>query len=447
MRVFYEEPVSNSDGPLIIFSMNARFLDAARSGDYGFGVVDFVLNGASAFASKRRLGGILAYRRDDDIKKPFSRNWPGGDFPTRELIFSFKNRPEDVQSALIHAIDVLTRASTHRHTEDVALFHQSNTLLPYTPPSLPFLVTHHGPFAEEIVRIFGKHFAARAFQGGQGKLEHLLAAQAAGLEHLKTAPLGAAIEISKVQDSILRNYGIPSTKIFRTPPPLPDFELQENTPSQNTDQGFYFNEPFHIITAAARVDEFKNLPFFVQEMNAAFQQGNVDRITLAVGRDDEHNAREALFQGFLPGLRPLVQLSARLPHTDLLSLLKAEAGKAVFVFTSRYETFGLTPFEAMLCGMATLIPDLEEHLGIAEFVAPPQRFVLEPAGLAARIAALRSEDIAALGKHQHSFARRFSGREAFVRAVDEALAAVRGHRPTPTQGTSNRERRERSATV
>jgi glycosyltransferase involved in cell wall biosynthesis len=317
---------------------------------------------------------MILYKRDETISSPQIKASSLLKHPSVELQFNFKMPSSLLSEAMCRAVESLGQATNILYPSQnrplPILYHQSNTLLTFTPRHLPFFVTHHGPFAEDICRLFGRRFASDAFQGGEGKVDHLLKMQARGLATLCKSDLGAALELSNVQEHLLLQYGVPRTKIFRTIPPITTVGTVcglRSSPSQD-------NQNIELITAVARSDRFKNLELLIDAANDLLRQGANLRLTIFAGPEEEEVNRRKLRSRLVDDLQPRTLVAPRLSHDNLLKYLTDRRDRAIFVCTSIYETFGITPFEAMLSGMVTIIPDEPLRIGVLEYLPPENRF-------------------------------------------------------------------------
>jgi glycosyl transferase family 1 len=307
------------------------------------------------------------------------------------------------------------------------IYHQSNTLLNLTRQDAPFLVTHHGPFASEVCDRFGFAFAVEAFCGGPDKVRHLARAQALGVTHLQQSPRGIAIELSSVQDKVLRHNGVQKRKVFRTPPPIdliPPCATPQltNLPSFAPRSEGNSGRGLHIVSAAARADRFKNLSEVIAAANELTASGMPVWLSLFVGADDEERARTALRVQLSERLRTNALIAPRLSHAGLIEFFSRRESRAVFVCTSVYETLGITPLEAVLSGVPTLVPDRPGVVGVADYVEPEYRYPTTAGGLVENLADLAAAgNLARIGIRQREWAMRFGGSKRFFEVLDEAL--------------------------
>jgi glycosyltransferase involved in cell wall biosynthesis len=435
--------MSNSLVPLIVMTLNNKFVPATSDGAYGFGVVGFTVAAAAALEERGRLGGLILYQRDEELTEPSvsPRSFLG--HPGVEFRFNMRMPRKALRRAFACAIHSLVASATREWPRDrrplPVVYHQTNTLLSLTPPELPFLVTHHGPFAHEVRRIFGESFAVQAFQGGQDKLTYLMTSQRHGLARLRRSHSGVAFEMSTVQAAILERYGVPSARVIRASPPVDicnghapgaaapacDRSARDESVTAVSPDALY------IISAAARLDAFKNLGQIIEAANRLTALDICVHVQLHVGSKDEEEARGRLIAAASSALRPRVTVTPRLPHASLVRMLTERARTSVFVCSSVYETLCITALEAALAGMHTIVPHDEGRIGITEYVPPEGRFYATTDGLVRKLIEVhRRRQTSRSSSTTQAYALKRSGPSAFRRSLDlavrQAVSAVPG---------------------
>ena len=79
------------------------------------------------------------------------------------------------------------------------------------------------------------------------------------------------------------------------------------------------------------------------------------------GDDDmQDDRRIALLHGVPAELQYRFQIMPKFTKTELYGFFETARGKGIFVCPSRFETLGITPVEAALSGVTTLISDARE---------------------------------------------------------------------------------------
>lgn len=425
----------------IAIALNARFVPASHRASHAVGASGFALNAADLLSTSGLLAGFLIYERDEDLSLPSLARMRVHDHPAVRLRFNFRMPPVMVQEAISVALRLLGRDEG-----TLVPYYQSNTLLPLHPREVPFLVTHHGPFAQEVSRSFGRRFAVDAFRGGAAKVDHLERMQACGVRVLRGARRGVALELSGVQESYLLRAGVAPEKVVRIAPPWElapvDVEGESRDSSgagAHDDDGD--GDGLHLVTMVARADTFKNLPRLIEAANALTRDGVSLRLSIFAGADDDEHARAALSALVSPELRARTRIAPRLSHDALLAYFKRHRTGRIFVCTSLYETFGLTPLEAMISGMVTLLPDNPVRIGVVDYA--PSRYLYAPSvqGLIEAVQrlhrlhrlALCGHLLPRLGEEQRAFARHLLLTRAFESTMCAAMARVM--RRLPAQDT------------
>ena len=74
----------------------------------------------------------------------------------------------------------------------------------------------------------------------------------------------------------------------------------------------------------------------------------------------QDDRRIALLHGVPAEFQHRFQIMPKFTKTELYFFFKAARGKGIFVCSSRFETLGITPLEAALSGVTTLISDARE---------------------------------------------------------------------------------------
>lgn len=121
-------------------------------------------------------------------------------------------------------------------------------------------------------------------------------------------------------------------------------------------------------------DRRKNLPLTIEAFSAALPQ-LPDDAKLVIG-GAPHSGNEMIFPPLAPvirqfGLDDRVILTGRISDEDRMSLYQAATG---YITASSYEGFGLTPLEAMACGVPAIVANrtsLPEVVGDAGLIVEP----------------------------------------------------------------------------
>lgn len=111
-----------------------------------------------------------------------------------------------------------------------------------------------------------------------------------------------------------------------------------------------------MLSNVARIDYFKNIDLLVKVAIKLLQRNIHIRVIITGGTNDDERERETLFNLVPEKVKHEFLITEKLSQYELYSLFKMVKRKAVFVFTSRYETLGITPLEATLIGVCTIVP-------------------------------------------------------------------------------------------
>ncbi|MCC6364911.1 MAG: glycosyltransferase [Bryobacterales bacterium] len=411
----------------MVLTINRKFVSDSEDASHAVGAIGFVRSAARRLAELDRFDGFLVYARDEGASCPSMVHTRAFGFPAVQLRFHFRMPREVMQDALASAVGVLSRSGRRqspRFCRAVPIvYHQSNTLLPFQPHSWPFLVTHHGPFASEVCRIFGRKFAVEAFRGGESKLEHLIRSQAAGLRVLRCASHAAALELSAVQEKCLLTLGVQRSRVFRISPPFHDAgDGNGRAEIEGQADDGHRDKCVRLVSAVARADSFKNLSQLVASANGLVESGMLVRLAIFAGREQDERSRTELFHMVSARLKPNTTISVGLSHERLMQYLTAHRATSIFVCTSAYETFGITPLEAMLAGMVTVVPDDAARIGIVDYAPSEFRYPPTLEGLMGRLKSLiERQDLAATGLRQRRFAQEVMRSRNFISAMQNAL--------------------------
>jgi glycosyltransferase involved in cell wall biosynthesis len=424
----------------VAIGLNARFVPASARASHVVGASGFASNAAELLAKSGMFAGFLVYERLEGESRPSLVTTRVRDYPGVLLRFNFGMPRAVLQDAIRVALRCLRHGSASRVSatgtdragvdREPVLYYQSNTLLPFHPPRVPFLVTHHGPFAREICRSFGRRFAVDAFRGGAEKVEHLVRMQSLGLRVLRAAPRGVALELAGVQERCLLHAGIDRARVLRTAPPwdLVDAGGQASGERLGAAAGVAAESPdaIHLVTMVARADTFKNLDRLVDAANELTRGGVAVRLSIFAGSSDDEPMRARLAGRVSHELRARTRIVPRMSHEDLTAYVRRHRAGCIFVCTSWYETFGLTPLEAMLSGMVTLVPNSPAHIGVVEYTAERYRYHPSVRGLTEavhRLAACRRR-LTLLGEEQRHYARRLLLMNHFVSTMRRAVDRI-----------------------
>ena len=394
---------------MLVIVVNDRFLPRNSDCPHPYGVTGFVISILRELEERKYDCRLILYRRTPGINTPYleSMQWRG--FPAIRMYFDFSNSSSELRELFERCISSF---ACHRFQRSRAIiYHQTPTLVSLTPPDIPFIATHHGPFASEIVRLFGEEFACEAFGGNQQKLQHLIERQAEGLRFLCDRDNGVALEMSQVQEQALLRFGVPFDRIQVCPP-----IVHIPQPSEQLKISAHGRKPT-IFTAAARLDRFKQLPILVDAVNNLYESGIDVRLVIYAGDASHSVDRKELLDRTSRGFRKYCYLYNSLSHESLLKLFNRATNRGIFVFTSIYETFGITPLESVLSGVTTIVPNMPLQVGVSSFFPDASKFDNSIEGLLGKLKEIVSQDLAVFGYAQMMQVRQTLSRKDFIDAL------------------------------
>ena len=401
----------------VVLVLNARFLDGGPD-SVPYGAVGFVRAVAPALRAHGYDVCALMYRRVPGLLRPelaFSRALAG---PAAEVRLDFAASAEVVQSAVASCVARLARGAA-----SVVLYHQTGVSLPFTPPGLPCLVTHHAPFVHDVVARLGRSLAKEAFEDRDGKLEALELLQRRGLKWLESNRRAIAIELSEFQRRRVLATGLPAWQAVHLGPPLELAPTRLVTLSASNSAWLErADDRLLVFAAAARPDGFKNLEAVAEAVQMLHEAGSRPAVYIAVGSESDHAARDRLRNRLPSTMGPWTWIEERLPPGRLRALFHAAAGRAVFAFPSRYETLGLTPLQAMRAGVVVAMPNDADAIGAVEYTPAEFRYSRRD-GLAQKIRELRAMDSGPILARWAESARALTGPE-FVARLERVVRRV-----------------------
>lgn len=416
--------------------VNSRFLPRSVGAGHSVGAAGFVLRVARELAALELFGGFVLYRRDDSLTSIQHQVFDRLGYNAVEIRFNFSLAVLSVKNGLRRALRTLTTMrGTHwgsiGDARGIVPYYQTGSLLQYHPEEHPFLVTHHAPFVSDVTDRFGEQFAAAAFQGGERKVIHLRKTQASGVASLQALRGGIALELSSIQTRYLRKEGVAASQIIQAPPPIsiPKAEVircSHDIHFQN--QG----DKITLLSCAARVDTFKNLELLIDTGNQLFREGYPVQLLIAAGSLAEGHLRRKLQRRISRSFVPAAKVVPRFSQQELLYTFSFFQSNGVFVFPSRFETLGITPIEAAMSGMVTIVSDDANCIGVSEIFPKEFRFTASREGLLAKSRELLTCDVRDLGMHLKSKISNRVSPQDFMTMFLEALTRASSHIPQIT---------------
>ncbi|MBI6548352.1 glycosyltransferase [Xenorhabdus sp. VLS] len=340
----------------IAIVINKKYISNNYTDGFKVGATSFTLKMADYFMKKQLFAGFILYKRDESLLVPRITRLEKNGIKYINMFFNFSMNPEDIRDALDKCVSFLSKDNAQK--SNVFAYYQTDTLLTYHPTSIPCGVTHHGPFVEDFQKNYSQEESYQAFEN-KNKAIHLYKQQAIGIKTLVDREY-FVIQHSKLQGNYLMSKGVHQEKIKQVNPPM---FLSENYEyrllNQNTNDFIKTNkDEILLFTAVARLDYFKNIELLINSSLRLLEAG-VPVKTLILGDEEKYNIRREILQSMIPiQYRKYFLISHKLPQVELLSIFNVIKKRAVFVCSSRYETLGITPLEAGLNGVYTIVPNL-----------------------------------------------------------------------------------------
>jgi len=405
-----------------IIVMNMNYLPKDSIQGFKVGATSLSLKIAQYFNEIELLLGFLLYKRDESLVQPelFQETIFG--FECVILAFNFKMEAVELKDAIKKAIFLMKR---NKH-QSVIAYYQTDTLLSYHPAEIPCCVTHHGPFVDD----FQKHYSATeayiAFESKE-KAEHLRIQQEKGIKTLINKRF-YVLQHSKLQGNYLLRKGVEAKRIKSIIPPLfSTAEFHQIKPMSLLNKKILDfitirDKEIILFTAVARLDHFKNIEMFIKAALEVLARKIPAKI-LVFG-DDEQNVRRKLLETLVPSkYQSYFLFSHKLPQDQLFTIYKELHGKSIFVFSSRYETLGITPLEAALSGVYTIVPNLP-YVEASEYFPSVSKFDYQMKSLADRIVTLYLSDDWWKSNYQKPFFSKQFSKNLFKNRMTEVWTEI-----------------------
>ncbi|KAK6579585.1 hypothetical protein PZA11_007821 [Diplocarpon coronariae] len=341
-----------------ILILNAKYFPASETSAAKVGATSFAFSVARVLQDAGLFAGMILYQRREDLARPRILLKTQTSLSCAVLGFNFGMRRVDIRDAIASATEMLL-VTARDEGGPAILYHQTDTLLAYSPEWLPSCVTHHGPFYDDFIRHFGGEQAAVAF-GSQDKARHLRKHQRIGLNHLRQSKNTFVLQHSSLQRKYLMRHDIAASRIHRISPPISvtEFDRPDLAASHPGIAAFIGTKPSLLLfTAVARLDFFKNVELLVDAGIELRSRGVAVRVLVAGGDETEECRRAGLIARVPTAFASDFMAVPKLPKDGLYALFDAVKDNSFFVCPSRYETLGITPLEAALSSVPTLIVD------------------------------------------------------------------------------------------
>jgi glycosyltransferase involved in cell wall biosynthesis len=357
-----------------IVAVNDRYFPDDDRSAAEVGATSFALASARCLHDAYLLGGVLLYRRDDSITRPVTEVGHRAGLRSAVVRFNFGMPTAAVKAAFAMAVEQLVGA---RATEPPMIYYHTDSILPMHPDGLPSCLTHHAPSVSDFTRHFSANEASLAF-GGPERTEHFRRRQEAGVIWLRGRPDAFVLHHSHLQRRWLVSQGVDTARMWGLRPPM---QVPAGT-SGPIDRLVRFASASDtlLLSAVARIDYFKNLELLVDAGVEILNVNEGVRVLIIGGSREQESTRMALLRRVPAALRARFLVVERLPKDQLYALFRRVRDRAYFVCPSRYETLGITPLEAAVCGVPTLVPD-SELVEAARFFPPQNRFRPDLEGL------------------------------------------------------------------
>ncbi|KAF7892916.1 uncharacterized protein EAF02_000454 [Botrytis sinoallii] len=316
-----------------ILILNDRYYPSSKNSPAKVGATAFALQVIRVLEDAGLFGGVILYDRQDHLAAPVVTACDKRFNTMRQVVFQF----------------------WHEHCAS-----PTDTLLRYHPKRLPYCVTHHGPFYGDFTRHFTEGLAAIAY-GSENKASHLAGTQEEGLRHLKASDHAYVLQHSNKQGDYLMERGIDPARIRALNPPIHSMRIYHHHKTANIEELVFFSssERNLIFTAVARLDYFKNVELLVDSAVSLLDRGKLVRLLIVGGEGTSDTASARLIARVPQKHSAHVKITSKIPKDDMYALFDFVRTQGIFVCTSRYETLGITPLEAALSGVTTVMPDCD----------------------------------------------------------------------------------------
>lgn len=405
-----------------ILVLNAKYLPDSETSAAKVGATSIALSVAHVLRDEGLFAGMILYQRQEDLVRPKVSVQLRASIACAVIRFNFAMRRSEIRDAMSSATKILLVVA-RGVAGPAILYHQTDTLLAYNPYWLSSCVTHHGPFYDDFVQHFCTEQAAIAF-GSQEKAHHLRKHQRIGLNHLRRSKNMFVLQHSSLQRNYLTNHGIDAGRIYRLNPPIDvaRFEHQELATTQPEIASFIGTKSILILfTAVARLDFFKNVELLMDAGVELLSRGIDVKVLVAGGDETEQSRRSTLLERVPIAFASAFMVAPKLPKDGLYALFDAVKDKAFFICPSRYETLGITPLEAGLSGVPTLIVD-SPNVEASCYFAPENRFRNSATDLAHLVERLLKEGMEGRGEALRKVLERQISLDNFKQSLLKAWA-------------------------
>ncbi|AOM40863.1 glycosyltransferase [Xenorhabdus hominickii] len=374
----------------IAIVINEKYISNHYTVGFKVGATSFTLKMADYFIRQQIFAGFILYKRDESLLTPKIEQLEENGIRYIKILFNFSMDSENIKEALAKSLSFLSMKNDNK--SNIFAYYQTDTLLSYHPSNIPCGVTHHGPFVEDFQKNYSQEGAYQAFEN-KDKALHLYKQQSIGIDTLIEKGY-FVIQHSKLQGDYLISKDVQREKIKQVIPPM--FSYENNLYSSlNITMNHFLKinkDEILLFTAVARLDYFKNIELLINASISLLKKG-VSIKTLILGDDEKNDTRRDILYSMIPiKYRKYFLISYKLPHIELFSIFNKIKKKAIFVCTSRYETLGITPLEAALNGIYTIVPDLST-VEAATYLSSEDKFKYDITSLTKKIISIYDKNL------------------------------------------------------
>lgn len=343
-----------------IIVINKKHMQKNINEGFRVGATSFSINIKKNLERNESYIGTVFYERDESISSPLLMVGHDDERYSLTLKFNYKMPRNVVTQNLKDAFEILQKL-VGGITKEFIVYYQTDAFLSFHPEEIPYCVTHHGPFIEHFLNKYSYEEAGYAF-GGKDKVDHLLTQQKKGISILKDGS-GFAILHSSIQKKFLLERKIKQNQCLKITPPInPRLHHKNDIINSRAIRSFIetlAEQDIILVTAVARLDYFKNIEMFLEaSIHVAENMTNVKILIVGDGHDIKVNRNK--LRNLIPSaLNDRYLIHPKVSPNDLNIIFNKLTSRAIFVCTSRYETLGITPLEAAITGMYTLMPALD----------------------------------------------------------------------------------------
>ncbi|MFD7666831.1 glycosyltransferase [Streptomyces sp. NPDC059788] len=360
-----------------ILVVNERYFPDSELEPAHVGATSFSRSALHCLHNAGLSAGAILYKRDEELTEPQVDLVRRSGFRCATLRFNFDMETGTVSRAVAEAAALLR--AEHGFRGQAMLYYQTDALLGFHPQELACCVTHHGPFVHDFVGLFSARETARAF-GDAAKALHLFKHQELGLHRVRSSGRMFVLQHSRLQREYLVSRGVDERRIRAVRPPIAPPRASEPLRDERL-RAFVEGAELLVFTAVARLDYFKNVELLVSGGIQARKRGVPLRILVVGDSPDDAAAREALRARVPKEHGAEFMAVEKLAKSQLYALFGLARTNGIFVCPSRYETLGITPLEAALSGVCTLMAD-SDKVEARRFFPAAHRFLPSSDGLA-----------------------------------------------------------------